>query len=174
MTGATGIMLRLAWRNLWRNYRRTLIMLAAITVGTWSMIFMTALMRGMVDDMVMDGIRSLPGHVQIHHPAFRDDPSVANLLEAPGGALLEVLGGPEVLAWSTRVRVPEVVTAIADAAGAPGARRRDLLAIPLVGGGDLAGMLELDTGRCDGFPADERELAEVLAVLLTLSLGTAA
>jgi len=49
-----------------------------------------------------------------------------------------------------------------------------VLTIPLVGGGDLAGMLELDPGNRDGFPADERELAEVLAVLLTLSLGNAA
>jgi len=49
------VTLRLAWRNLWRNYRRTLIMLAAITVGAWAMIFMTALMRGMVDEMVADG-----------------------------------------------------------------------------------------------------------------------
>jgi len=32
-------MLTLAWRNLWRNYRRTLIMLAAITVGVWAMLF---------------------------------------------------------------------------------------------------------------------------------------
>ena len=60
---------RLAWRNLWRNYRRTLIMLLAISVGVWAMIFMTALMRGMVDQMVEDGIDALPGYVQVHHPA---------------------------------------------------------------------------------------------------------
>ena len=46
------VMSTLAWRNLWRNYRRTLIMLLAITVGVWAMIFMTALLRGMVDNMV--------------------------------------------------------------------------------------------------------------------------
>ena len=68
----------LAWRNLWRNHRRTTIMLAAITVGVWAMIFMTALMRGMVDDMILNSIRSLPGEVQIHHPAYRDDPSINN------------------------------------------------------------------------------------------------
>ena len=73
-----------------------------------------------------------------------------------------------------RVRVPEVVTAIADASDASEPRPRDVLAIPLVGGGDLAGVLELDPGDRHGFPADERELAEVLAVLLTLSLGNAA
>ena len=57
----------------WRNHRRTLIMLAAITVGVWAMIFMTALMRGMVDEMLLNGIRNLPGEVQIHHPQYRDD-----------------------------------------------------------------------------------------------------
>ena len=35
----------LAWRNLWRNHRRTLIMLAAITVGVWAMMFMTSVVR---------------------------------------------------------------------------------------------------------------------------------
>ena len=86
-----GVMTRMAWRNLWRNHRRTLIMLLAIAVGVWAMIFMTALTRGMVDQMIEDGIDSLPGYVQIHHPAYRDDPSVENSLAQPGPALLEAL-----------------------------------------------------------------------------------
>ena len=36
-------LLTLSWRNLWRNYRRTSIMLGAIAVGIWAMIFMTAI-----------------------------------------------------------------------------------------------------------------------------------
>ena len=68
-------MSRLSWRYLWRNYRRTSIMLLAIGVGVWAMIFMTALMRGMVDQMIADGIDALPGLVQVHDPAFQDDPS---------------------------------------------------------------------------------------------------
>ena len=78
------ILAMLAWRNLWRNHRRTIIMISAITVGVWAMIFMTALLRGMVNDMLRDGIQTLPGHVQIHHPGFRDDPSVNNLIPATG------------------------------------------------------------------------------------------
>lgn len=73
-----------------------------------------------------------------------------------------------------RVRVPEVVTVIADAPEPPGRSGREVLAIPLVGRGDLTGMLELDSAGRGGFPTDERELAQVLAVLLTLSLGNAA
>jgi ABC-type lipoprotein release transport system permease subunit len=107
----------LAWRNLWRNHRRTFIMLSAITVGAWAMIFMTALMRGMVDDMIKDGIRNLPGHVQIHHPDYRDDPSIVNSLDAPSEQLLNALNQTNAVAWSTRVRVPAVISSERDSRG---------------------------------------------------------
>ncbi len=110
-------MFMLAWRNLWRNHRRTLIMLAAITVGVWAMIFMTALMRGMVDDMLLNGVRGLPGEVQIHHPEYRDDPSINNSIPAPDDALLEALQIPQVSAWTSRVRVPAVVSSERDTRG---------------------------------------------------------
>ena len=111
------IIIRLAWRNLWRNPRRTLIMLAAIVVGVWSMIFMTALMRGMVDDMIADGISVLPGHVQIHHAAYRDDPTISNVIDPPAGELLDALGHPGVVAWTTRIRVPAVISSERDTRG---------------------------------------------------------
>jgi ABC-type lipoprotein release transport system permease subunit len=121
MTGANGlplgVMTRMAWRNLWRNHRRTLIMLLAIAVAVWAMIFMTALMRGMVDQMIEDGIDSLPGFVQIHHPAYRDDPSVENSLPQPGPALLEALQSSEVTGWTTRVRVPAMISSERDSRG---------------------------------------------------------
>jgi ABC-type lipoprotein release transport system permease subunit len=81
------------------------------------MIFMTALMRGMVDDMVKDGVSVLPGHVQIHHQAFRDDPTISNVIPPPDGELLEVLGRSEVVAWATRVRVPAVISSERDTRG---------------------------------------------------------
>tara|TARA_R110001592_G_scaffold295594_2_gene565821 strand:- start:182249 stop:183481 length:1233 start_codon:yes stop_codon:yes gene_type:complete len=100
----------LAWRNLWRNYRRTLIMLLAIALGVWAMIFMSALMRGMTDQMVRNGLNTLPGEVQIHHLNYRRDPSVVNSMAPPEGALLDVLERPPVVAWAGRVRVPAVIS----------------------------------------------------------------
>ncbi len=110
-------MIRLAWRNLWRNYRRTLIMLLAIAIGVWAMIFMTALMRGMVDEMVRDGIDTLPGYVQIHHSDFRDDPSIENSLNVPGPDLLSALNDPEAAGWTSRVRVPAMISSERDSRG---------------------------------------------------------
>jgi ABC-type lipoprotein release transport system permease subunit len=103
-------MSKLAWRNLWRNYRRTLIMLLAIAVGAWAMIFMTALLRGMVDDVVKQGIVALPGHVQLHARSYRDDPSVNHGMPAPGPKLLDVLNDEQVKAWSSRVKVPAMIS----------------------------------------------------------------
>ncbi|MGF1757059.1 ABC transporter permease [Photobacterium sagamiensis] len=107
----------LAWRNLWRNYRRTLIMLFAICLGVWAMIFMTALSRGMVDGMVRDGIRNLPGHVQVHHPDYLDDPSVVNSFAEPDARFLKALQAPEVTGWAMRVKVPAVISSERDTRG---------------------------------------------------------
>jgi ABC-type lipoprotein release transport system permease subunit len=111
------VLSRLAWRNLWRNHRRTLIMLLAITLGTWAMIFMTALMRGMVSQMVSDGISALPGHVQVHHPNYRDDPSIANLINLPDAEIAERFAAAGFRQWASRVRVPAVITSEYDSRG---------------------------------------------------------
>ena len=100
----------LAWRNLWRNHRRTLIMLAAITVGAWAMIFMTALMRGMVNEMIRDGVRALPGHVQAHHAEYRADPSVSNLVPMAVTDIRAALDGAGVEEYAIRTRVPAIIS----------------------------------------------------------------
>lgn len=111
------IVATLAWRNLWRNNRRTIIMLAAVSVGAWAMMFMTALTRGMVSDMVRDGIRTLPGLVQVHAPAYRDDPSVENLLSMTAEDVAGALRKVGVERFSARVRVPAVVSSERESRG---------------------------------------------------------
>jgi len=104
------IVFTLAWRNLWRNHRRTMIMITAVTVGVWAMIFMTAIMRGMVNEMVRDGVSALPGHVQVHNPLFTDDPTINNIIADTVPELDARYAGIESLAYATRVRVPAVVS----------------------------------------------------------------
>ena len=111
------VLLMLAWRNLWRNHRRTFIMLAAISVGVWAMIFMTALTQGMVNDMIEDGISALPGHVQAHHPDYRDDPNINNLIPIPDAELSARLEAAGFESWATRIKVPAVVTSERESRG---------------------------------------------------------
>ena len=110
-------MLTLAWRNLWRNYRRTVIMLLAIVLGVWAMIFMNALMRGMIDQMVDGGVRLLPGHAQLHHPQYLADPSVVNSMEEPGEELHRSLEQDAIVGRSARLKVPAVISSERDSRG---------------------------------------------------------
>ena len=112
-----GILFQLAWRNLWRNHRRTIIMLSAIVLGTWAMIFMTALMRGMVTEMIKDGISAMPGHIQVHHPAYRDDPSIANLISISDTEIAAEFDAAEFRLWASRVRVPAVISSERESRG---------------------------------------------------------
>jgi ABC-type lipoprotein release transport system permease subunit len=102
---------QLGWRNIWRNRRRTLVILTAVIIGVWSMIFLGALMRGIADQFVSNGIKTLTGHIQVHHPGYRDDPVVENSMTDPSeveDALTKVL--PYGSRWAPRVRVNAVVS----------------------------------------------------------------
>ena len=76
----------LAWRNVWRTPRRTLVVLMAATIAVWSMIVSSALMRGITDQMVSNGIAMLTGHIQIHERGYRNDPAVETSMRSPGRA----------------------------------------------------------------------------------------
>ena len=117
MINSIKIVTILAHRNLWRNHRRTIIMVAAVSIGVWAMIFMTALMRGMVNDMVRDGIRSLPGQIQVHNPDFRDDPSVNNLLAPTDAEIYGAFSTTEIESWASRVKVPAVISSERESRG---------------------------------------------------------
>ena len=111
------VLIRLAWRYLWRNHRRTLVMLSAISIGAWAMIFMTALTRGMVDQMISDGISVLPGHVQLHNPDYLDDPSITNRVSLTDADLATRYADAGFEAWASRVRVPAVITSERESRG---------------------------------------------------------
>jgi ABC-type lipoprotein release transport system permease subunit len=114
---ALRVLLMLAWRNLWRNHRRTIIMLSAISIGVWAMIFMTALTQGMVNEMIKDGISVLPGHVQVHHPDYRDDPNINNLIAMPDTELSAAFAAADFEQWATRIKVPAVITSERESRG---------------------------------------------------------
>ena len=102
---------RMGWRNIWRNPRRTAVILIAVLTGAWSMIFLGALMRGIADQMVRNGIDTLTGHIQIHRAGYLNDPSIEKRIKDTGpmeSALHKVL--PETAHVTTRIRVNAVMS----------------------------------------------------------------
>ncbi|BAV34447.1 ABC transporter permease [Sulfuricaulis limicola] len=115
-TARPPLLLTLAWRNLWRHPRRTLVMLFALVLGIWSMIVMAALIRGSMEEQIRKEILNLTGHVQIHAPGYRDDPAVEHRF-AVTPALAEALRTKAAVAASARVRVPAVISSERESAG---------------------------------------------------------
>ncbi|MCP4114159.1 MAG: ABC transporter permease [Desulfobacteraceae bacterium] len=105
------MMFQLAWRNLWRNPGRTLVILTAVVIGVWSMVFFGALMRGMVDDMIDNGKSTLTGDIQIHAMGYRDDPSIEQSMAPPKTfeAMVQKLF-PKTTRMASRIRVFGVVS----------------------------------------------------------------
>jgi ABC-type lipoprotein release transport system permease subunit len=66
----------LAWRNIWRNRRRTWITLSSIALGLAVAIFFICLGNGVYTQMVNDAARTQAGHLTIEHPEYRRAPAV--------------------------------------------------------------------------------------------------
>ncbi len=68
--------LRIAWRNLGRNRRRTLLALGAIALGQLTLVFINGLMAGSYNQMLRTITGPMVGHVQIHHDDWRRERAI--------------------------------------------------------------------------------------------------
>ena len=75
------ILIKLAWRNILRNKRRTLIASIAISIGLAALIFSDAFMIGMMDNMIKTATASFIGDAQIHRQGFRDTLEVSMTIQ---------------------------------------------------------------------------------------------
>jgi ABC-type lipoprotein release transport system permease subunit len=78
------MLLRLAWRNLWRAWRRSAIVLVAIAVGLAAGMLLVSWSRGMFDEMAESAIELRLSHLAITARGYQDDPDPARSL--PGDA----------------------------------------------------------------------------------------
>ena len=99
---------QLAWRNLWRQRRRNVTMLVALTFAVMGVVFLNAFLRGMTAQMADSAVNNMQGHVKVLQPGYMDDPGIAKSF------LLESEWAPDIPAaqmqgWARRVRVPAVI-----------------------------------------------------------------
>jgi ABC-type lipoprotein release transport system permease subunit len=73
--------LRLAWRNIWRNKRRTLITVASVFFAVVLAIFMRSATEGVYENMIRNLVSFSSGYLQIHGKGYWDERSLDNSLE---------------------------------------------------------------------------------------------
>jgi ABC-type lipoprotein release transport system permease subunit len=102
----TGTTVRMAWRNLWRNSRRTGLALAAIGLSVTLVLAYTSLMRGYGQWLVETLTGPMLGHVQAHAPQWRKDRLMDRTLRGVGATLDALRGDPAVTQATARVYAP--------------------------------------------------------------------
>lgn len=63
---------KLGWKNVWRNPARSGVVIVAVLLGTWAGIFSAGFFNGMMQDYLHKQIQLYIGHIQIEHPQFGD------------------------------------------------------------------------------------------------------
>jgi len=70
--------IRIAWRNLWRNKRRTLITAASVFFAVWFALIMRAFQLGSYELMVNNIVHAYSGYFQVHAKGYWDDKVLNN------------------------------------------------------------------------------------------------
>ncbi len=73
--------IQLAWRNLWRNKKRTMITIASVFFAVFLALLMRSMQFGTYEQMEYDAIKNSTGYIQIHKKGYWDDKTINNTFE---------------------------------------------------------------------------------------------
>jgi ABC-type lipoprotein release transport system permease subunit len=104
--------LRLAWRNIWRHRRRTVIIVLAMGLSLGFMMFYDGLIDGFNNAIAGNAVRVLGGNIQVHAAGYREKVESNPLLPlADDSAVVQAaLAQPDVLAASRRIQTGGLVS----------------------------------------------------------------
>ena len=97
--------LRLAWRNIWRHRRRTLIIVLAMSLGLALMMFYDGLVGGFNQAIYGSAIKILGGNIQVHAVGYRSEADQTPLLPLSDdqAVVSAALAQPQVVAATRRI-----------------------------------------------------------------------
>ena len=104
--------LRLAWRNIWRHRRRTVIIVLAMGLSLGMMMFYDGLMDGFNDAIAGNAVRVLGGNVQVHAEGYREkvDSNPLLPLDDDTAIVKAALAQPDVIAAARRIQTDGLIS----------------------------------------------------------------
>jgi len=104
--------LRLAWRNIWRHRRRTIIIVLAMSMTLALMMWYDGLMNGFTDAIYGNAVKVLGGNIQVHAAGYRAQANSTPLLPLPDpqSAIKAAEANPLTLGAAQRINTGGLVT----------------------------------------------------------------
>ncbi len=97
------MILKIAWKNVWRSRGRSLVVMGAIVVGIWALLFGTGFMNGFMVGYMADIINHDVSNIQIHNPKFNNDFDIKFHIPDGSKKAEEIRSWPGVRATTTRI-----------------------------------------------------------------------
>ena len=111
-----GILARIAWRNIWRNPRRSWVLISALAVGVFCFLGGIAYMDGFTLQMIDSAIEQQGGHIQITGRGFHDNPTIRTFV-ADATPIESYLTDAEGLRYAPQVKAPGMINSAEQASG---------------------------------------------------------
>jgi ABC-type lipoprotein release transport system permease subunit len=92
----------LAWRNIWRNPRRSGLTISAISFATALLVFMLSFQFGAYEDMIDSSVALSTGHLQVQAAGYLDKPGMRKVVDQPDKLLENIRKLPEIEAAAPR------------------------------------------------------------------------
>ncbi len=101
---------KMAWRNIWRNPRRSILTISAIAFACLLLVFMLSWQFGSYDTMINSAVKIHTGHLQVQAKGYNDKRSIRMVVPDPEaiGGFLDTL--PEVAAYTYRTNAFSLVS----------------------------------------------------------------
>ena len=90
------MLIKLAWRNLWRNKRRSIITISAIVFAVVLSVLLDSVKKGLLDKMKENVVGFYHGYVQVHRDGYWDDQTIDNSFDYDSMLMAELQGRGEV------------------------------------------------------------------------------
>lgn len=71
---------KIAWRNLWRNKRRTILTILSVFFAVFLALMMRSMQLGSYDMMIETSVKNSTGYIQIHGKGYWDDKTINNTM----------------------------------------------------------------------------------------------
>jgi ABC-type lipoprotein release transport system permease subunit len=101
---------KIAWRNIWRNPRRTILTILAIVFACVLLIFMLSFQFGSYETMINASVKIHTGHLQIQARDYQDNQEIRYVISNPQPVRQVLNELPEVLAHTPRARAFALVS----------------------------------------------------------------
>ena len=101
---------KMAWRNIWRNPRRTILTIAAIAFACMLLVFMLSFQFGSYETMINFAVKNHTGHLQVQARGYMDKRSIRMVVPDPAavGRVLDKTQG--VAAYTFRANAFSLVS----------------------------------------------------------------